>query len=113
MENNVKYLKQIAQFSEDAANINLMFKSDQLQMDVLLLNTHQYISPVVEPLSDVIYFVMSGEGVFEVGDEVLVLTQHTSVLVETGVSSGIINESDEQLTVLKFAAPPGIHNLGS
>lgn len=113
MENNVKYLKQVAHFSEDGANINNMFKSDQLQMDVLLLNTHQYISPVVEPLSDVIYFVMGGEGVFEVGDEVLVLTRNTSVLVETGVSSGIINESDEQLTVLKFAAPPGIHNTSS
>jgi len=113
MENNVKYLKQVAQFSEDAANINLMFKSDQLQMDVLLLNSHQYISPVVEPLSDIIYFVLRGEGVFEVGDEVLVMTRNTTVLVETGVSSGIINESDEQLTVLKIAAPPGIHNLSS
>ncbi len=109
MESNVKYLKQVAHFSEDAAKINLMFRSDQLQMDVLLLNTHQYISPVVEPLSDIIYFVLRGEGVFEVGDEVLVLTRNTSVLVETGVSSGIINESDEQLTVLKIAAPPGIH----
>lgn len=110
MENRVNYLKQVAHFSEDAANINLMFKSDQLQMDVLLLNSHQYISPVVEPLSDIIYFVLRGEGVFEVGDEVLVLTRNTSVLVETGVSSGIINESDEQLTVLKVAAPPGIHH---
>ena len=111
MENNVKDLKQIAQFSEDAANINSMFKSDQLQMDVLLLNSGQYISPVVEPISDIIYFVLRGEGVFEVGEEVLVLTRNTSVLVEMGVSSGIINENDAQLTVLKMAAPPGIHNL--
>ena len=113
MENSVKDLKQVAHFSEDAANINSMFKSDQLQMDVLSLNTHQYISPVVEPISDIIYFVLRGEGVFEVGDEVPVLTRNTSVLVEMGVSSGIINESDEQLTVLKMAAPPGIHNLSS
>jgi len=113
MDDNVKYLKQIAHFSEDAAIIKSMFQSEQLQMDVLLLNTHQYISPVVEPLSDIIYFVLQGEGVFEVGDEVLVLTRNTSVLVGTGVSSGIINESDEQLTVLKFAAPPGIHNPSS
>ena len=109
MENNVKYLKQVAHFSEETASINSMFKSDQLQMDVLNLNTHQYISPVVEPLSDMIYFVLRGEGVFEVGDEVLVLTRNTSVLVETGVSAGVINESDEQLTVLRIQAPPGIH----
>ena len=50
MENSVKDLKQVAHFSEDVANINSMFKSDQLQMDVLSLNTHQYISPVVEPI---------------------------------------------------------------
>ena len=73
MEDNVKYLKQVAHFSEDAARTNAMFKSDQLQMDVLTLNTHQYISPLVEPLSDMIYFVLWGEGVFEVGDEVLVV----------------------------------------
>lgn len=109
MENSVKYLKQVAHFSEDAAKINEVFKSDQLQMDVLSLNSHQYLSPEVEPLSDIIYLVLNGEGVFEVGDEVLVLTRNTTVLVEPGVSSGIINESDEQLTVLKVCAPPGIH----
>ncbi len=109
MESNVKYLKQVAHYSEDTAKINAIFKSDQLQMDVLSLNPHQYLSPVVEPLSDIIYFVLHGEGVFEVGDEVLVLTRNTTVLVETGVSSGIINESDAQLEVLKFLAPPGIH----
>jgi len=109
MESDVKYLKQVAHFSEDAASINAMFKSDQLQMDVLNLNAHQYISPLVEPLSDMIYFVLRGEGVFEIGDEVLVLTRNTSVLVETGVSAGVINESDEQLTVLRIQAPPGIH----
>ena len=109
MENDVKYLKQIAHFDEDAAKVNGVFKSDQLQMDVLSLNPHQYLSPQVEPLSDIVYLVLSGEGVFEVGDEVLVLTRNTTVLVEPGVSSGIINESDEQLSVLKFLAPPGIH----
>ncbi|MCF7824074.1 MAG: cupin domain-containing protein [Candidatus Marinimicrobia bacterium] len=109
MENNVKYLKQVAHFSEEAAKINEVFKSDQLQLDVMSLNPHQYISPQVEPLSDIVYFILGGEGVFEVGDEVLVLTRNTTVLVEPGVSSGIINESDEQLTVLKFCAPPGIH----
>jgi mannose-6-phosphate isomerase-like protein (cupin superfamily) len=109
MESNVKYLKQVAHFSEEAARVNSVFKSDQIQMDVLNLNEHQYLSPLVEPLSDIIYFVLRGEGVFEVGDEVLVLTRNTSVLVETGVSSGIINESDEQLIVLKIMAPPGIH----
>ncbi|NQV49832.1 MAG: cupin domain-containing protein [Candidatus Marinimicrobia bacterium] len=109
MENSVVDLKQVAHFSEEAARVSSMFKSDQLQMDVLLLNSHQYLSPRVEPISDIIYFVLRGEGVFEVGDEVLVLTRNTSVLVEMGVSSGIINENDEQLTVLKIAAPPGIH----
>jgi len=109
MESNVKYLKQVAHFSEDAARINEVFKSDQLQMDVLNLNEHQYLSPLVEPLSDMIYLVLRGEGVFEIGDEVLVLTRNTTVLVETGVPSGIINESDEQLVVLRIQAPPGIH----
>lgn len=109
MENNVKYLKQVAHFSEDGAKINEVFKSDQIQMDVLSLNPHQYLSPEVEPLSDIVYLVLGGEGVFEVGDEVLVLTPNTTVLVGTGVSSGIINESDEQLMVLKILAPPGIH----
>lgn len=109
MESSVKYLKQVAHFSEDAAAINSMFSSDQLKMDVLTFNTHQYLSPLVEPLSDMIYFVLRGEGVFEIGDEVLVLTRNTSVLVEIGVSAGIINESDEQLTVLRIQAPPGIH----
>lgn len=109
MESNVKYLKQAAHFSEEMAKINSLFKSDQIQMDVLNLNEHQYLSPQVEPLSDIIYFVLRGEGVFEIGDEVLVLTRNTTVLVETGVSSGIINESDEQLSVLRVMAPPGIH----
>jgi mannose-6-phosphate isomerase-like protein (cupin superfamily) len=109
MDDIVKYIKQVAHFSEESARINPMFKSDQLQMDILSLNPHQYISPEVEPLSDTVYFVLRGEGVFEVGDEVLVLTRKTSVFVEQGVSAGIINESDEQLSVLKFMAPPGIH----
>lgn len=109
MENNVKYITQLAHFSEDAAKINPVFASDQVQMEVLALNPHQYVSPVVEPLSDIIYFVLSGEGVFEVGEEVLILTRNTTVLVEPGVSSGIINESDQQLLVLKLLAPPGVN----
>lgn len=109
MDNLVKYLNQVAHFSEDEAQINDVFKSDQLQLDVLSLNPHQYLSPQIEPLSDIVYFVLAGEGVFEVGEEVLVLTRNTTVLVEPGVSSGIINENDAQLTVLKFMAPPGVH----
>lgn len=109
MDNLVKYLNQVAHFSEDEAQVNDVFKSDQLQMDALSLNPHQYLSPQVEPISDMVLFVLSGEGVFEVGDEVLVLTRNTSVLVEAGVSAGIINESDAQLSVLKFMAPPGIN----
>ncbi|NQV15645.1 cupin domain-containing protein [bacterium] len=109
MDNYVKDLKRVTHFSEDTALVNSMFKSDQLQLDVLNLNSQQYISPEIEPLSDIIYFVLRGEGVFEVGDEVLILTRNTTVLVEPGVSSGIINESDEQLSVLKILAPPGIH----
>lgn len=109
MDNLVKYLNQVAHFSEDEAQVNDVFKSDQLQMDVLTLNPHQYLSPQVEPISDMVLFVLAGEGVFEVGDEVLVLTRNTTVLVEPGVSAGIINESDAQLTVLKFMAPPGIN----
>jgi len=110
MDDNVKYLKQIAHFSEDAAKKNPVFKSDQLEMEVLSLNPHQYLSPQIEPLSDIIYLVLSGEGVFEVGEEVLILTQNTTVLVGPGVSSGIINESDAQLSVLKILAPPGVHD---
>lgn len=109
MDDNVKYLTQLAHFSEEAAKVNPIFKSDQTEMQVLCLNPHQYISPKVEPLSDIVFLVLSGEGVFEVGEEVLILTRNTTVLVEPGVSSGIINESDAQLTVLKFTAPPGVH----
>ena len=108
MEIDVKYLRQVASFSEEAACINKLFRTDQVQMDVLTFNSGQFLSPEVAPISDTIYWVLDGEGVFEIGDEVLVMTRNTSVLVETGVSSGIFNESERQLTVLKIQAPAGI-----
>ena len=88
-------------FSADQAAVNAVFDSKTLVTDMLCLKAGQWIAPEVVKGMDTLLVVLKGEGVFELGDEVAVLTSHTATLVPAGETVGVINESEANLTVLR------------
>ncbi len=107
MSIDVKYLREVAKFSDESARIEELFKTLNLQAELLCVGAGQFVSPEVSMSSDILFWILEGEAVFEAGDEVLVLTANTSLLVTAGDSVGIINESDHALTVLRVMGPAG------
>jgi mannose-6-phosphate isomerase-like protein (cupin superfamily) len=83
-----------------------MFLGMQMQTEILTLDEGQYVSPRSTALADTLLLVLGGEGVVELGDEVLVLTRHMTVLVPPGETAGIINEGIDPLIMLRVTSPP-------
>ena len=107
MSIDVKHLREEAGFSETQAQVHELFQTANLQSELLCLGSGQYLSPHVSDIADTVFWVLDGEGVFEAGDEVLVLTRNSCLLVPAGDTVGIINENDQELTVLRLKGPGG------
>lgn len=107
MSIEVKHLREELQFSDATATIKEMFRTSNLESELLCLGPGQYLSPEISDICDAIFWVLEGEGVFEAGDEVLVLTRNNSLLVPAGDSVGLINENDKELVVLRVKGPGG------
>lgn len=97
----VENLVEKLHFNADQAVVNAVFESKALSTDLLCLKAGQWLTPEAVDELDTLLVVLKGEGVFELGDEVAVLTSHTAILVPGGESVGIINESESGLTVLR------------
>jgi mannose-6-phosphate isomerase-like protein (cupin superfamily) len=106
MKSNIKFLNEVAKFSKTSSKSNDMFSSDQMKVDILTMKAGQYFSPTQSYLADSYYYVLEGEAIFEIDDDVSILVPNASLFVGPGQSVGIINESDENLIILKVQAPP-------
>jgi len=99
-------LKEYVSPRVEEAAIRTLFQGMQLQVEILIVTGGQFVTPRSTALADTYLQVLDGEGVFELGSEVLVLTRHMTLLVPPGETVGMINEGDQALIVLRVTAPP-------
>jgi quercetin dioxygenase-like cupin family protein len=94
-----------ASFSADKMKKVGLFESVRLFCDVYCFEPGQEQRPHVHANSDKIYYVLSGEGSFQVGGESSVLTEGKVIMAPAGLEHGVKNTGSERLSVLVFVAP--------
>ena len=86
------------------------FKHTFLQTDRVLIGLNTLLKGQSQPLhdhpdQDKCYFVLSGAGLFTVGESSQSCGPNELILAPAGVDHGVINENDELLTFLTVIAP--------
>jgi mannose-6-phosphate isomerase-like protein (cupin superfamily) len=92
-------------FSADKMKKVGLFETERLFCDVYCFEPGQEQKMHVHANSDKIYYVLSGEGSFQVGSESSVLTKGKIIMAGAGSEHGVRNTGSERLTVLVFVAP--------
>lgn len=81
------------------------FTSPRMFVDHYVLLTGQSQRPHVHQENDKVYFVLEGEGLFQLGEEEHRLSVGEGCVAAAGVTHGVRNESPERLVVLVVMAP--------
>lgn len=82
-----------------------LFETPRMFCDIYCLEPGQAQKPHAHAGADKVYFVLEGEGEFQVGEECRCLGPGHAVLAPAEVDHGVCNVSAERLTVLVFMAP--------
>jgi quercetin dioxygenase-like cupin family protein len=89
---------------EKMQKINL-FETKNFFCDVYCLEPGQEQKAHAHEDEDKIYYVLSGSGTFQVGEEFKMLGERQVVFALAGVVHGVKNTSAERLTLLVFMTP--------
>lgn len=90
---------------EDKAYKHTFFQSERLLTGLNCLQTGQQQTIHDHPEQDKFYLVISGSGLFTVGDESRTCGEGELILAPAGIPHGVINEGEELLTFLTVIAP--------
>ncbi|HZD09950.1 MAG TPA: cupin domain-containing protein [Candidatus Binatia bacterium] len=82
-----------------------LFQSDALLLGLNCLEPGQVQAPHEHSGQDKFYYVVEGEGRFQLGEEQLMARAGDVVWAPAGVLHGVRNEGDERLTLLVAIAP--------
>lgn len=104
-----KNIEDITNFSEEKMKKNSFFDSDKLFYDAYCLLPGQSQKVHTHDGSDKVYFVMRGEGLFNVGEEEKALGEGNAVIARAGEPHGVRNETESELVLLVTMAPPPSH----
>jgi len=83
-----------------------LFRGDQLLLGVNCLAPGQGQPVHMHANQDKFYFVLEGEGVFTVGDEVRSCGPGHAICAPAGVDHGVTNDTADRLVFLMTMAPP-------
>lgn len=97
--------------AEKLQKVNL-FETERMFCDIYCLEPGQAQKPHAHAGADKVYFVLAGEGEFQVGEERQRLGPGYAVLAPAEIDHGVCNVSAERLTVLVFMAPNPNHSIG-
>jgi mannose-6-phosphate isomerase-like protein (cupin superfamily) len=90
--------------AEKMIKINL-FETERFFCDIYCFEPGQQQKVHSHDDADKIYFVLEGEGNFQIGDEQQRLGAGHCILARAGLPHGVINESTERLALLVFMSP--------
>ncbi|MCP9451611.1 MAG: cupin domain-containing protein [Nitrospira sp.] len=98
------------QFSSDKMKKNNVFETKRLFCDVYCFEPGQEQKGHTHGEQDKIYFVLEGEGTFQVGMDKRVLGEGQGTIAPAGEEHGVKNHTQNRLRVLVFVAPnPSSH----
>ena len=101
----IRSISDAVAFSEEKMKKNALFDSPHLFYDAYCLLPGQSQKVHAHEGSDKVYYVLSGTGLFTVGDEEEDFGEGHAVIARAGVSHGVRNETNENLVLLVTMAP--------
>ena len=104
-----KKLSDATQFSTEKMKKNGIFETERFFCDLYCFEPGQVQAPHAHHGSDKVYYVVSGKGLFQVGDQERELGEGEIVMAPSGQNHGVVNRSQERLVVLVYMAPKPTH----
>lgn len=98
-------LKDHQQFSSDKMKKNNLFQTERFFCDVYCLEPGQEQKGHVHGHQDKVYFVLEGQGMFQVGAGRQVLEAGQGTLAPAGEEHGVKNHTSKRLSLLVFVSP--------
>jgi quercetin dioxygenase-like cupin family protein len=104
-----KKLSDATQFSKEKMKKNGIFETERFFCDLYCFEPGQVQAPHAHHGSDKVYYVVSGRGSFQVGDEERELGEGEIAMAPSGQNHGVVNRSSDRLIVLVYMAPKPTH----
>ena len=104
-----KRVSEAVRFAQDKMKKNGLFDTERMFCDLYCFEPDQLQAPHTHEGSDKVYFVIEGQGIFQVGEEEKQLGNGEIVLAPSGVRHGVRNPGPDRLVVLVFMAPKPSH----
>jgi len=102
-------LEEMKAFSEEKMKKNKLFDSERMFCDLYCFEPGQAQKAHIHAGEDKVYYVLEGQGQFQVGEEEASLAAGAAVLAPAGLLHGVKNHSEGKLVVLVFMAPKPSH----
>ena len=102
--NSIETLSKRTFSTEKMQKFNL-FETENFFCDIYCLLPGQAQKPHRHHGADKLYYVLEGNGTFQIGEEQKVLGQGTVLLAPSGIDHGVCNASQENLSLLVVMAP--------
>ncbi len=105
---NIVQLKDYQTFADEKMKKLNVFATARFFCDVYCFEPGQVQKVHAHGDQDKLYFVLDGEGTFQVGSESGVLEEGQGTMAPAGEEHGVVNHTEQRLRVLVFMAPnPG------
>jgi len=104
-----KKVSEAIQFGADKMKKNSLFDTDRMFCDLYCFEPGQAQAVHSHDGSDKIYFVMEGNGLFQIGEKERELGKDEIALAASGEKHGVKNTGQERLVLLVFMAPKPSH----
>ncbi len=101
----IVHLKDYQTFAEEKMKKLNVFETPRFFCDVYCFEPGQAQKAHAHADQDKLYFVLDGQGTFQVGAESQILEVGQGTMAPAGEEHGVVNHTKERLRVLVFMAP--------
>ncbi len=98
-------LKDYQTFAEEKMKKLNVFETPRFFCDVYCFEPGQAQKAHAHGDQDKLYFVLEGQGTFQVGSESQLLEEGQGTMAPAGEEHGVVNHTEQRLRVLVFMAP--------
>ncbi len=102
---NIVHLKDYQTFADEKMKKLNVFETPRFFCDVYCFEPGQAQKAHTHGDQDKLYFVLEGQGTFQVGADSRVLEEGQGTMAPAGEDHGVINHTENRLRVLVFMAP--------
>ena len=102
---NIVQLKDYETFADEKMKKLNVFETPRFFCDVYCFEPGQVQKAHAHGDQDKLYFVLEGQGTFQVGSESQILEEGQGTMAPAGEEHGVVNHTGQRLRVLVFMAP--------